>query len=509
MQKLKDWLLYPYANCLLFTVLVWILYSTGTVWQNFAIAEYRCGLHLAAMYYVFAYMISLVVGLYKPISGVLKAIVIIVFGIYFSVNVFCISVYNTTITPDIMAIIRATNYDETKEFLMTYIGAKEILFMVGFVIALWAILRADNILRRFLNKYRYLSAVPIVFLILAILSVCRNYRVLVLEFDSESHWIFNAEEIIDLRLHKTNPTISETDSIHPSQVVILVGESFAKNHSSLYGYDKPTNPCLEKLQADSALIVFEDVTSPTTFTVGAFKYILNDYRLEGNPSDLKWYDSTTIIEAMSKAGYYTMWISNQSPYGMYDNLPSGYSRLCDKSYFNPHTGAGKYDEYLLTIDTDTATAAHDKCLIIYHLMGQHEMFDKRFPESFRHFTADDYPNRPPRRAKIISDYDNATLYNDYVVGEIINSYKDHEAIVIYFPDHGIDVFDVTEHFGHAGANAESIEHCKKIPFVVYISPALDRKAPNIKKNLMLEKDKAMCTDTLFDLVLRIAGYAKQ
>ena len=48
----------------------------------------------------------------------------------------------------------------------------------------------------------------------------------------------------------------------------------------------------------------------------------------------------------------------------------------------------------------------------------------------------------------------------------------------------------------------------EIPFFVYVSPVLDRKAPNIKRNLLLEKDKAMCTDNLFDFVLRTAGYAK-
>lgn len=510
MQKLKDWLLYPYANCLLFTVLVWILYSTGTVWQHFVVDEYISCLYIAAMYYVIAYLISLVVGLCKPISGVLKAIVIVVLAIYFSANAFCISAFNTALTPDIMAIIRATNCDETKEFLMTYIGSKEILFMVGFVIALWAIMRVDNVVCRFLNKYAYLSKAPIVFLILAILAVCKNYPMIAIEFDSGSHWIFNAEEIIDLRLHKTNPTINETDSIHPSQVVILVGESFAKNHSSLYGYDMPTNPCLEKLQSDSSLVIFENVTSPSTFTTDAFKYILNEYKKDCKDKDSKWYDSTTIIEAMSKAGYYTMWISNQSPYGMYDNLPSGYSRLCDKSYFNPHTGAGKYDEYLLTIDTDTATTAHNKCLIFYHFMGQHEMFEKRFPKSFKHFTAKDYENRPENQRQVLADYDNATLFNDYVVGEIINSHKEDDAIIIYFPDHSIDVFDTDDDFsGHARNDIKSIEHCKQIPFMVYVSPSLNRKAPNIKKNLMMEKDKAMCTDNLFDFVLRIAGYAKQ
>lgn len=511
MRKIKDWLLYPYSNCLLFTLLIWVLYSAGAIWHFFETGVYRNCIYIAAIYYVIVYLISLVVGLFKPISWALKAIILIVLAIFFNANIFCIRLFKTALTPDIMAIIRATNYDETKEFFLAYVGVKEILYAVSSGIVIWAIYRADHIVCRYLQKYAYISKTLIICLIFAVLIGYRNYGMVISEFDPDVHWIFNAEEVVDLRRHKTNPIISEIDSIHPSLVVLLVGESFSKNHSSLYGYNKQTNPNLEKLHSDSTLIVFENVVSPEPFTIQAFKYILNDYKKEESASDTKWYDSTTIIEAMSKVGYYTMWISNQSRTGIYDNLPGGYSRLCDEVYFNSHKGDGKYDGYLLTIDTDTATEAHDKCFIIYHFWGQHEMFEKRFPESFKHFTADDYPDYPDSpsiRAQITADYDNATLYNDYVASEIINLYKDDDALVIYFPDHGVNVYDTYNSFGHAINTVESIEHCKQIPFFVYVSPVLDRKAPNIKRNLLLEKDKAMCTDNLFDFVLRTAGYAK-
>ncbi|MGN0229530.1 MAG: phosphoethanolamine transferase [Muribaculaceae bacterium] len=336
-----------------------------------------------------------------------------------------------------------------------------------------------------------------------------RFKMIAIEFDAGSHWIFNAEEVTDLRLHKTNPKIIETDSVHPTQVILLIGESFSKNHSSLYGYDKPTNPYLTKLLSDSSLIVFNNVTSPSTFTIDAFKYILNDYQKKDNARGNKWYDSTSIIEAMNKVGYYTMWISNQRAGGMYDNTAFGYSRLCDKSYFNTKTGDDKYDEYLLTIDTDTATEAHNKCLIIYHFMGQHGAFNQRFPEPFKHFSTNDYLNHPNNQRQILADYDNATLFNDYVVGEIINSYKNREAIIIYFPDHALDVFDTDDKFGHARNEKNSIEHCRQIPFMVYVSPSLDNKAPDIKKKILIEKDKKLCTDNLFDFVLHTAGYAKE
>ena len=512
MKRIKNWLLYPYTNCLIFTILVWILYSSGTMWYRLSVGWYAYSVYLAMMYYVFAYLVSLIIATFKPIAGILKVFFAIVFSIYFLANIFCMKTFNSTITPDVLSIVKETNFYESKEFFQTYIGVKEVLFAVIFGVIIWAIMKFESRVNRSTNVFirAYIPKFAIIILFLSVLVLCRNNKKLSEEFDHDTHWVFKAEEVIDLRLHKTNPIVCEIDSIHPAQVVILLGESFSKTHSSLYGYEKPTNPCLEILQSDSALVVFENVTSPSTFTTDAFKYILNEYKKDGNVSDSKWYDSTTIIEAMSKAGYYTMWISNQNPKGMFDNLASGYSRLCDKSYFNPSKGDGKYDDYLLTIDTDTATAAHEKCMIIYHFMGQHEMFEKRFPESFKKFSAEDYKSRPENQRQVVADYDNATIFNDYVVGEIINSYKDDEAIIIYFPDHSIDVFDTSDDFsGHARNNAESINHCRQIPFMVYVSPSLDLKAPNIKNNLLLEKDKALCTDNLFDFVLRIAGYAKR
>lgn len=511
MRKIKDWLLYPYTNCLIFTILICVLYSSGTMWGQLKSGCYAYSAYLAMMYYVFAYLISLIVATFKRFAGILKPFFAIVFSIYFIANIFCIRTFNSAITPDIVSIVRETNFAESKEFLQTYIGIKELLFALLFGVIVWAVMKLDKIVSRSADTYIHTYAPPfaIFILILSFLALCRNNKMISEEFDHGTHWVFKADEVIDLSIHKTNPEICEIDSVHPAKVVILLGESFSKTHSSLYGYDMPTNPCLEKLQSDSSLVIFENVTSPSTFTTDAFKYILNEYKKDCKDKDSKWYDSTTIIEAMSKAGYYTMWISNQNAKGMFDNLASGYSRLCEKSYFNPCNGEGKYDDYLLTIDTDTATTAHNKCLIFYHFMGQHEMFEKRFPKSFKHFTVKDYENRPENQRQVLADYDNATLFNDYVVGEIINSHKEDEAIVIYFPDHSIDVFDTDDDFsGHARNDIKSIEHCKQIPFFVYVSPVLDRKAPNIKRNLLLEKDNAMCTDNLFDFVLRTAGYAK-
>ncbi len=46
-----------------------------------------------------------------------------------------------------------------------------------------------------------------------------------------------------------------------------------------------------------------------------------------------------------------------------------------------------------------------------------------------------------RQAKIKSHYLNAIYYNDFVVSEICNYFKDEEAIVFYLSDRGDKVYD--------------------------------------------------------------------
>lgn len=324
------------------------------------------------------------------------------------------------------------------------------------------------------------------------------------ELRADTNWVFNTEEIIDLRQHLTDPTILETNSIHPSTVIILLGESFSKNHSSLYGYDKETNPNLSVLKSDSSLYILNNVKSPAPNTTKAFKFILNNHTLQDANKGEKWYNSTTIIEALSKAGYHTSWISNQSRVGMFDNLPSGHSNICDESFFCIEAGL---DNYLLTVDTDKIKKNYDKNCIIYHFMGQHENIALRFPSEYKKYTSADYSNHKENQRQVLADYDNATLYNDYIVSELIKKYSNDDAIIFYFTDHALDIFDTSDdYYGHARGDQESINHCLDIPFMIYVSPSYKIKDPSIKAKINGINNENFCTENFFNLVLELIGY---
>lgn len=305
----------------------------------------------------------------------------------------------------------------------------------------------------------------------------------------------------------TNPSIQETQQYHPKNIVIIIGESFNKYHSSLYGYEKKTNPLLEQ---EESLYIYRNIISPATHTIDAFKAIMSTYSPERH-SDNVWYKMTTIPEVFNIAGYHSIWISNQNRKGFYDNIPSKYSELCHKSIFI-NEGGGKKNIHSYDIDIlnkikeqyDTQT----KNIFFIHLMGQHVSFESRFPYSFRKFTPEEYENYPEHQRINRANYDNATLYNDYVVHSIIQEFSNKETILFYFSDHGLDLYNTNDTYcGHANSSIESQNIGKQIPFIIYLSPLfISNNKSDIIKKLPMKIEQEYSIDDIIYTIMDIAGY---
>lgn len=209
------------------------------------------------------------------------------------------------------------------------------------------------------------------------------------------------------------------------------------------------------------LLVFENVLTPELSTIATFKCIMSTYKPEYN-DDINWYECNTLLEVMSLAGYKTAWMSNQSAYGIYDNVITKYAELADTTIFvgNRFSGSFKNDlnELLLDIETDEVHQSAKRFHII-HMMGSHPAFNMRYPENYSRFQEEDYEALPVHQRKTIAEYDNSVLYNDSVVYELMNRYKDKAAVVIYMSDHSIDIYEGTDSYvGHAlRNNAKSVE----------------------------------------------------
>ena len=107
-------------------------------------------------------------------------------------------------------------------------------------------------------------------------------------------------------------------------------------------------------------------------------------------------------------------------------------------------------------------------------------------------------------------YDNATYYNDQVINHIVNIFKDKNTILIYFPDHGEEVYDYQDScgrqvFGEVEITPEHIKYQLEIPFIIWASETWKRKHESDWMNMGGYTDRAFTTDNICHMLFRLAG----
>lgn len=297
-------------------------------------------------------------------------------------------------------------------------------------------------------------------------------------------------------------------------IVIVIGESYNRHHSSLYGYDKETNPFLSKKKN---LFVFDDVITSINGTAPSFKNFLSTASVDDTKA---WYEKPLFFTVFKHVGYNVVFNSNQFvlAYDM-DN----YSASCG-FFFHPkirplifsktNDRTFEYDEDLISFykaHRDMMEREHHN-LIIHHLFGQHVNPKSRYPERRSHFTFNDYSERTElseEDKEYVATYDNATRYNDSIVSQIIEMYSEKEALVIYFADHGDEANDYRLHKGRA-RGLETLGapclHCQlDIPFMIYISDLFARQHPETSSRIKESVHRPFMTDDLSHLLFDIAN----
>ena len=461
--------------------------------------------------FLFCYLLVLPC-LYLPffVRGIYKAFLLVIGIIYFAINFGMIYLYQKTvnlISKDVLAAIFATNNEEVLEYFSTYITIDIVvftLFAIALLLIIFYALNRVSLKMRFVP--RFLLFVFILFSF--VVSVCKYKQIL----DFNVLWSLTYS-VPDLNKYKQNPVVS-VDRELPDNIAIILGESFSKSHSSLYGYDKNTNPKLAAMVADSVLKIYSNASSYARNTIPCVKSIMTSYTDECADS-INWYECLTLIEIMHNAGYTTHWISNQSKRGLYDNEVGRYAELCDVEQFVGDENAGmsrnNYDEELLPLLDTLLCGNIDKRFFVIQMMGSHSAFKERYPTAFSKFSADDYagiyPQLSTSKRQLLAEYDNSILYNDSVVYEIIQRFSNREAVVLYFSDHGIDAFQSSnEYIGHAVAgNKDSEFYGRQIPFMVYTTEKFKEKYPQIEEKMWQAVDVPYRTDSIMYTIMDVAG----
>lgn len=145
------------------------------------------------------------------------------------------------------------------------------------------------------------------------------------------------------------------------------------------------------------------------------------------------------------------------------------------------------------------------------MIGSHYNYGMRYPEEFAKFTEADYMSHPQSHQEILAMYDNSILYNDYVVSQLLNLYKDQEAIVIYLPDHGQVMYrdpKVPDYFMHGNTN-DPVSYAAgvEIPFMIFASRSFQARHPETMRRLQSRQNqpKAWNADDLPFLIMDLIG----
>ncbi|MBK7525145.1 MAG: phosphoethanolamine transferase [Saprospiraceae bacterium] len=255
--------------------------------------------------------------------------------------------------------------------------------------------------------------------------------------------------------------------------VLMVGESTSRHHWELYGYWRDTNPNLSKRDD---ICLYSDVISSNTSTVESLSKCLT---LNANGDKVHDFSDVNIMDIANHCGMTTYWISTHHKYGIVDSsVPKGMSSANHIHYLMDDfpNEAELYDEKLLAYLEKALADPGDQKLIVLQLMGTHIEYKARYPEKFTKFTHKDtlarlYPYADTdQRRTLINDYDNANVYQDYILNQVLNILSCHkeegnDVSAVYFSDHGEEVYDYRNFLGHTPQSNMSWLH--EIPFFTW------------------------------------------
>jgi heptose-I-phosphate ethanolaminephosphotransferase len=303
--------------------------------------------------------------------------------------------------------------------------------------------------------------------------------------------------------------VAATDS-KPATHILIIGESTTRRHMSIYGYGRETSPELTKLAPE--LDIATDACSSRSTTPEQLKELLT-FATREDPTPL--LAAPTLVQLMKAGGFRTYWLTNQQLAGEYDRWAGIFSKPADERYLinmrGPDEGIS-YDGNLLPYLKQVLLDGSDaRRFIIVHLLGTHHSYDLRYPSEFQKFNdlagADERflaKDHNAWNAWIYNTYDNAVLYNDFIVSEIIKEAKKLDrATVTFLSDHGESLGEEAQYFGHFSEAGP--RQVFEVPLLFYLSAGF--KADHGEKHARLRSNlgQAIQSDQLIHTFLDLYG----
>ena len=451
------------------------------------------------------------------------------------VDGFTLAHYHSVLDAGLLEIVFATNPAEAWEYVTSQSGgiavaAGALVSVVGFVVAGGRFLRRRKDAAGSLGRR---GAAVLCVLLLAFLAslvhaamdeddrvenAARSNSILRLALNiRQAHEEIGSAEFVAWTL--ANHEVGETEGTDDiPYVVFILGESTSRHHMQLYGYGLPTTPKLAARAEAGELVAYENVTSPHAGTMAVLRTLFSFY---DNDANGMWHDYGDLFDILRQAGVYTAWLSNQEASGFYGSIGRTLGERTDHVAFTSPVAhsidlAERYDsEVLPLLDEELRERVAEPvpaAFYVIHLMGAHEEFSKRYPPEFARFMPEDEAGRgaleDASARAVRAAYDNAVLYDDAIVDEIIRRFEDKDALVIFISDHGEEVYDTRAQFGHGD---ETSPWQRDVPMVFWMSNVFRTNHPADVQRIEAARGNHWQSDemihTLLDLMhVRVADF---
>ena len=462
------------------------------------------------------------------------------------VDCYCQLVFSTPISPQIISNVFLSDLREIWEFLSVYVGKNilgqwRLVILVLLSLSLPVVLLTDR-LHFSLNATR--TSIPwiIILVICFVVEIPSTYRyysiflnknrtdniegLIFRHYDEEKKtplhrfiissytYLKSSDELKRIRQSTFKADIDSCTYKSP-HIVLVIGESYNKHHSSLYGYRLPTATNQQKRLEKGELFLFTDVVTPWNITSNVFLNMFSMWE-SGNSESLA--DCPLFPVLFRRAGYEVSFFTNQYNFKGFNKGTTSQTghffladrTLCDTLFTFRNEKSEKYDLGLVRQVESYNNRNHSPyTLDIIHLIGQHFDYSQRYTDENRFFKSIDYKQIPINEdeRQTIMHYDNATRYNDIVLENILTLYEKEDAIVVFVPDHGEEVYDDLTVSGRLfqKPTVTQAKYEYEVPMWIWCSDLYRETHPDVVSDIIESVSKPFMTDGIPQLLLFLSG----
>lgn len=497
--------------------------------------------------FLHAYLVAGLVTIIQ--SRIVKAVVYAIIYILFLTEIVLEWIFGMAISPNVLVLMAETNSRESTEFFESLLDKPQLwqvmLCGLGMIMAnVYVELKRPRV-NQWVKRWLSMKMLRIIVAVLLVSGIGFSYSYIKLlacdEMNQVDEWrshMRNPDDVVtkvlvaiwDVRLSekeiervawqaehiKVVPQAETHDSLN---VIFVIGESYIREHSPLYGYPLPTTPFLSAEQQAGRLFTFTDVASPYNQTTRVIRNLLCCNSL-GDGEDWSAYPPFTAV--FKKNGYRVSMFDNQKTFDLGKHVFAFslstflyHPRMLETCYQEVSDSTFEYDGQLVDYhQRHMPTQSAARQLIVFHLLGQHVSFRYRYPKGYDYFTTDSIRFRkepwltPDMKAEI-AYYDNATRYNDDVIRQLTSLYQDQSTVMIYLSDHGEEVYDYRDSYGRddwsMGSDPRQVlRYQYMVPFVVWCSDTYLKRYPQMAELLRQAVDKPLMLDNTCHLLFRLA-----